>query len=66
MSTKKYKKVGKKCLFDAEFSKEDLSLLGNPLEKISAVIDFEMFRQTLEDGLLNKTKKTMQEPKDTM
>jgi IS5 family transposase len=57
MSAKKYKKVGKEGLFDAEFAKQDLSFIGNPLEKISRVIDFEMFRQTLEDGLLNKPKK---------
>ena len=43
MSAKKYKKIGKKGSFEAEFSKQDLLLIGNPFEKISAVIDFEMF-----------------------
>jgi len=34
-----------------------LSAIGNPLERISEVIDFEMFRQTLEENVLNHNKK---------
>ncbi len=34
-----------------------MSGIGNPLEKICNVGDFEMFRETLEAGLLNKNKK---------
>ncbi len=52
-----YKTQGKKGLFDEEFTKERLSLLGNPLEAISKVIDFEMFRDSLEAKLLNTNKK---------
>jgi len=34
-----------------------LSEIANPLEKISNVIDFESFRNTLEKSILNKEKK---------
>ena len=52
-----YKSQGKRSLFDAEFSIEKLSAIGNPLETISKVIDFEIFRPTLESKLLNMDKK---------
>lgn len=52
-----YKSTGKKSLFDEQFAVEKLKKIGNPLEKISAVIDFEMFRNTLENKLLNPCKK---------
>jgi len=52
-----YKTQGKKGLFDEEFTKERLSSLGNPLEAISNVVDFEMFRESLEFKLLNTNKK---------
>ena len=52
-----YKTQGKKGLFDEEFTKERLSLMGNPLEAISKVVDFELFRETLENKLLNTNKK---------
>jgi transposase, IS5 family len=58
MKTQKYKTTGKKCLFDEEETYKKLSEIGNPLEKISLVIDFEMFRTALENGLLNKEKKS--------
>ena len=51
-----YKKQGKRSLFDEEFIREQLSAKGNPLEVISKVIDFEMFRSTLENKLLNADK----------
>jgi IS5 family transposase len=53
-----YKSQGKYGLFDEQETCQKLSDIGNPLEKISSVIDFEMFRNTLEDGVLNKDKKS--------
>ena len=53
-----YKAQGKKSLFDEQFTIERLSEIGNPLEAISKVIDFEMFRSTIEDKLLNTNKKS--------
>lgn len=57
MSEQKYKTKGEKGLFDEQFTIERLSAIGNPLEKISNVIDFETFRATLESKLLNTEKK---------
>ena len=57
MSVQVNKAKGKKGLFDEQFTIEQLSELGNPLEKISKVIDFEVFRTTLEAKLLNTEKK---------
>lgn len=53
----KYKSKGNKGLFDEQFTIARLSEIGNPLEKISKVIDFERFRATLESKLLNTEKK---------
>ncbi len=39
-----------------------MSVIGNLLKKISNVIDFEVFRQTLELKILNTEKKIMQKP----
>lgn len=61
MSLQKYKTKDEKGLFDEQFTLERLSAIGNPLEEISNVIDFEIFRATLELKLLN-TEKTMLEP----
>lgn len=58
MKTQAYKSQGKKSLFDNEFSSELLSAIGNPLEVISKVVDFEMFRKTLVSKLLNVNKKS--------
>lgn len=52
-----YRSLGKKTLFDSEFTLNSLSEIGNPLEKIANVIDFEMFRPLLEEKLLNRAKK---------
>jgi len=57
MSSPTYKTKGKKRLFDEQFTIERLLEIGNPLEKISNVIDFEAFRCTLESKLLNTEKK---------
>jgi len=57
MKLHRYKRQGKKSLFDEQNSLELLSAIGNPLEMVSKVIDFEMFRSTLENKLLNTNKK---------
>lgn len=54
---KKYKQQGKISLFDEQEAMEKLSKIGNPLDKISLVIDFEFFRSSLESKLLNTEKK---------
>ena len=53
-----YKSTGKRGLFDEQDNIMKLSEIGNPLEMISSVLDFEMFRELLESTLLNKTKKS--------
>ena len=45
----KYKQHGSVTLFDAQNTKENLSALGNPLERLSQVIDFELNKNS---GLL--------------
>ena len=46
----KYKTIGNQTLFDAENATKKLSEIGNQLEKLDSVIDFEMFRHALEEG----------------
>lgn len=57
MKTNIYKQQGKKGLFDEQETCEKLSNIGNPLERISMVVDFEVFRTTLETHILNTNKK---------
>lgn len=57
MKNQRYKITGKKSLFDHQFSSEKLEQIGNPLSMVSKVIDFEMFRVSLESKLLNLDKK---------
>ncbi len=57
MALQTYKAKGEKGLFDEQFTIERLSEIGNPLEKICNVVDFESFRSTLEAKLLNTEKK---------
>lgn len=52
-----YKNTGRRGLFDEQENIEKLSIIGNPLERVEEVVDFEMFRNVLEDALLNKEKK---------
>jgi IS5 family transposase len=52
-----YKKSGNRGFFDEDKTYQNLSNIGNPLEMISKVIDFEMFRKKLESKLLNQNKK---------
>lgn len=49
-----YKQQGNVGLFDAEMNTAKLNGMGNPLERLSKVIDFEMFRERLESGLYKK------------
>jgi len=44
-------------LFDEQETIQKLSAIGNPLERISQVLDFEVFRNSLESKLLNTNKK---------
>jgi len=58
MKSQIYKSQGKTCLFDKQFTIERLSEIGNPLEAISKVVNFEIFRTSLEEKLLNTNKKS--------
>ncbi len=55
--TKKYKSTGKRTLFDEQDTVVKLTELGNPLERVSQVIDFELFRNKLEAKMLNHDKR---------
>lgn len=57
MQAQKYKKTGHKGLFDEQETYQKLSSIGNPLDMISKVIEFEIFRDILEGKLLNTNKK---------
>ena len=58
MKNNNYKLTGKKGLFDEQYNIERLSEIGNPLEAIIKVIDFDMFRPTLEKVLQKTDKKS--------
>jgi len=58
MAAQKYKKPGSRGLFDEQETFQKLSSIGNPLEMIGKVIDFEIFREILESRLLNTNKKS--------
>ena len=45
-------------LFEQESTVQSLSEMGNPLEFISDIVDFELFRPTLEAHLLNEERKS--------
>ncbi len=47
-----YKIQGNIGLFDDEETLKTLNNMGNPLDRLSGVIDFEMFRDILEKALL--------------
>ena len=53
-----YKMTGNRGLFDDEMNYERLSEIGNPLERILDVVDFEMFRNRLETHLAKKERKS--------
>ena len=54
----KYKTTGNQTLFDAENAAQKLSEIGNPLEKLDSVIDFEKFRSRLEESMVNHSTKS--------
>lgn len=58
MKTQIYKTAGNRGLFDEEEICQKLSAIGNPLELINEVVNFEIFRTTLESKLLNTDKKS--------
>jgi IS5 family transposase len=58
MQTIHYRKNGNISLFDREDNEAKLRKIGNPLERLSQVIDFEMFRPTLEEEMLKHDKKS--------
>jgi len=58
MQTVGYKRVGRVGIFDKDETSAKLSKLGNPLEKLHKVIDFEIFRTELEANMLNQNKKS--------
>jgi IS5 family transposase len=59
-SNQRYKAQGIIGLFDQEEAKAHLIKMGNPLEKLSRAINFEIFRTTLEKGLEAKNPKKSQ------
>jgi transposase len=63
MSIFQFKQTGRISFFDKEETSEKLSKLGNPLEKLHKVIDFEMFRTVLEATMLNPDRKSNAGPK---
>ncbi len=56
MSTKRFKRHRDYGFFDQDIRLSKLSQLGDPLEKLKAGVDFEMFRTLLEDRLIQKAK----------
>jgi glycosyltransferase involved in cell wall biosynthesis len=66
MADSRFKDVGSTGLFDRDFTWEKLEALGNPLKRLSEVIDFELFRADLESLTLNakKTSAASQKPCD--
>ena len=53
-----YRKPMGENLFEEEFTIDALSQMGNPLERLAALVDFEMFRPALEEVLVKKDCKT--------
>ena len=53
-----YRKPMGENLFEEEFTIEALSQMGNPLDRLAALVDFKMFRPALEEVLFKKDCKT--------
>jgi len=53
-----YRKPMTENLFEQEFTTKALSALGNPLERLSSLLDFELFRPELEKVLVREDCKT--------
>ena len=54
-----YRKPKNKNMFEEEFTVSALSSMGIPLELLSSLIDFEMFRPVLEEVLVKSDCKTV-------
>lgn len=52
-----HKNIASESLFEHEKSESELMKLGNPLEQLDKIIDFEVFRTTLEEALVNHNRK---------
>ena len=52
-----FKSTGKRGLFDEQNAIDIMSEMGNSLDRLSKVVDFEMFRPLLEDKLTPKVRK---------
>jgi hypothetical protein len=57
VSGHRYKPRGRVGFFDQERRSRKISKLGNPLERLDKVIDFEIFREELEINMLNANRK---------
>jgi transposase, IS5 family len=57
MNKANYKPQGFQGLFDQAQALDFLSASGNPLKRLSSAVDFEIFRSTLEEHVLNQNKK---------
>ena len=57
MFSSKFRRSGNVSLFDRQDTEEKPDKIGNPPERLSQVIDFEIFRPALEEKLLNHNKK---------
>ena len=44
----RYRKLRYKSVFESENQSSRLNVIGNPLERLSSLVDFEIFRPTLE------------------
>lgn len=58
MKKRIFKPSGKRGIFDEHYTKQKLTSIGNPLEAIDKLIDFEMFRPTLEEKLINPNRRS--------
>ena len=56
-----YRKPMDENLFEEEFTIEALSQMGNPLDRLAALVDFEMFRPALEEVRVKKDCKSLAE-----
>lgn len=52
-----HKNIASESLFENEMSVSELMKLGNPLEQLDKIVDFEVFRTTLEEALVNRNRK---------
>ncbi len=57
-SAKYRKNEHSQSLFEHEKVMQSLSAMGNPLENISRLVDFEMFRSTLESSLFTEERRS--------